>query len=222
MVIHLEHRLPGASSDLPGSNGRTTLLTLPYLVLLQVGFTKLSMSPSRLVSSYLTVSPLPLHDVAGWPPEAVSSLWHFPSRCRDWALPSTLSCGARTFLPPELSQASDHSVRFSNSFSFLTNPQKQPSPSRVLPFRARLLRKQRASGLPMCRQFTTSTSRTPHDAWSCGLKMIRLQKGQFIIIHGFFCSSIVCWGGILMLHPWQSPSTTATTASPCLRSRRRS
>jgi len=29
---------------------------------------------------------------------AVSFLWHFPSRHRDWALPSTLSCGARTFL----------------------------------------------------------------------------------------------------------------------------
>ena len=30
-----------------------------YLVLLQVGFTKLSMSPSGLVRSYRTVSPLP-------------------------------------------------------------------------------------------------------------------------------------------------------------------
>jgi len=59
MVIHLEYRLPDTSSDLPRSYGRTTLLLLPYLVLLQVGFTKLPMSPSRLVSSYLTVSPLP-------------------------------------------------------------------------------------------------------------------------------------------------------------------
>jgi len=31
---------------------------------------------------------------------AVSFLLHFPSRRRDWGLPSTLSCGARTFLPP--------------------------------------------------------------------------------------------------------------------------
>jgi hypothetical protein len=34
---------------------------------------------------------------------AVSFLWHFPARHRDWVLPSTLSCGARTFLPPALS-----------------------------------------------------------------------------------------------------------------------
>jgi len=59
MVIHLEYQLPGTSCDLPGSYGRTTLLMLLYLVLLRVGFAKLLMSPSRLVSSYLTVSPLP-------------------------------------------------------------------------------------------------------------------------------------------------------------------
>ena len=33
--------------------------TLPYLVLLQVGFSKPAMSPLPLVSSYLTFSPLP-------------------------------------------------------------------------------------------------------------------------------------------------------------------
>ncbi len=33
--------------------------TLPYLALLRVGFTKLPVSPLELVSSYLTVSPLP-------------------------------------------------------------------------------------------------------------------------------------------------------------------
>jgi len=59
MVIPLEKRLPAPSSDLPGSYGRTTLLMLPYLVLLRAGFTKHLMSPSGLVSSYLTVSPLP-------------------------------------------------------------------------------------------------------------------------------------------------------------------
>jgi len=46
---------------------------LPYLVLLQVGFAKLSQSLGILVSSYLTISPLPL-DVLG----AVYFLWHFP------------------------------------------------------------------------------------------------------------------------------------------------
>ena len=33
--------------------------TLPYLALLQVGFTELPVSPLELVSSYLTISPLP-------------------------------------------------------------------------------------------------------------------------------------------------------------------
>jgi len=59
MVIPLEKRLPASSSDLPGSYGRTTLLMLPYLVLLRAGFTKHLMSPSGLVSSYLTVSSFP-------------------------------------------------------------------------------------------------------------------------------------------------------------------
>ena len=52
----------------------------------------------RAVGSYPTFSPLPgagpqsLHRV-------VSFLWHFPSRCRGWALPSVLPPGVRTFLP---------------------------------------------------------------------------------------------------------------------------
>src|SRR5262245_6307524 len=30
---------------------------------------------------------------------AVSFLWHYPGPCGRWALPTTLPCGARTFLP---------------------------------------------------------------------------------------------------------------------------
>jgi hypothetical protein len=56
------------------------------------------------VSSYLTVSPLPQRETA----EAVCFLWHFPSCYQDWALPSTLSYGARTFLPPAQRQGSGH------------------------------------------------------------------------------------------------------------------
>ncbi len=41
---------------------------------------------------------------------AVSFLWHFPSRYRDWALPSILPSGARTFLPSSLT--SDHLIHF--------------------------------------------------------------------------------------------------------------
>jgi len=37
--------------------------------------------------------------------KAVSFLLHFPSRHRDWALPSILSSGARTFLPPAFCRA---------------------------------------------------------------------------------------------------------------------
>ena len=53
----------------PGGIGRATLIPLSptweqlewplYLVLLRMGFTKLPMSPSELVRSYRTVSPLP-------------------------------------------------------------------------------------------------------------------------------------------------------------------
>ena len=38
-IIRLGRELPHASSDLPGNIGRAVLLTFPYLVLLQVGFT---------------------------------------------------------------------------------------------------------------------------------------------------------------------------------------
>jgi len=44
---------------------RTTsgpLLMFSYLVLLRMGFTKLSRSPGKLVSSYLAFSPLPVND----------------------------------------------------------------------------------------------------------------------------------------------------------------
>jgi len=57
-IIHLGHRLPGISCDLPGSMGGQPL-ALPYLVLHRVGFTKLPRSPGELVRSYRTVSPLP-------------------------------------------------------------------------------------------------------------------------------------------------------------------
>jgi len=76
----------------PGAARATPLL--PYLALLRVGFTEPAWSPTLLVSSYLTVSPLPFKErrflFCGTGP------WGYPP----WALPSTLPCGARTFLPP--------------------------------------------------------------------------------------------------------------------------
>src|SRR5699024_8566279 len=49
-------------------------------------------SPGTLVVSYTTVSPLPVRG------RAVCSLWHCPAGHPGWALPTTLLCGARTFL----------------------------------------------------------------------------------------------------------------------------
>ncbi len=70
MTISLGRRFPDASSDLPEglktsrvdswTEPRASIQSLPsYLVLLPMGFTEPSRSPGLLVSSYLTVSPLP-------------------------------------------------------------------------------------------------------------------------------------------------------------------
>ena len=70
----------------------------PYLVLLPVGFTEPDRSPGLLVSSYLTVSPLPRR----WKPSppAVCFLWHcpYPNAFGRWVLPTTAPSGVRTFL----------------------------------------------------------------------------------------------------------------------------
>jgi len=58
MIIHLGQQLPADSSDLPESTDGPSL-ALSYSVLLRMGFTKLSRSPGKLVSSYLAFSPLP-------------------------------------------------------------------------------------------------------------------------------------------------------------------
>ena len=64
------------------------------LALLQVGFTEPDRSPGLLVRSYRTVSPLP----RGMNHKAVCFLWHCPWPRGRWALPTTLSFEARTFL----------------------------------------------------------------------------------------------------------------------------
>jgi len=62
--------------------------------LLRVGFTEPHRSPGTLVVSYTTVSPLPDRRTG----RAVCSLWHCPAGHPGWVLPTTLLCGARTFL----------------------------------------------------------------------------------------------------------------------------
>ena len=85
-----EHRAgrPQALAQSPRPERRGSLLTL-----LRVGFTKPPESPQALVVSYTTVSPLPPAR-----PGAVCSLWHCPAGHPGSALPTTLPCGARTFL----------------------------------------------------------------------------------------------------------------------------
>ena len=98
-TIHLGLPLPTASCGLPASSGgppsnahaRSELL---FLTLLRVGFTEPPRSPGALVVSYTTVSPLPSCRSG----TAVCFLWHCPAGHPGWALPTTLPCGARTFL----------------------------------------------------------------------------------------------------------------------------
>ncbi len=58
-IIPLGLPLPTASSSLTRESRTGRPQTLPYLALLRMGFTELPTSPSALVSSYLTLSPLP-------------------------------------------------------------------------------------------------------------------------------------------------------------------
>jgi hypothetical protein len=103
-TIHLRLPLPTASSGLPaGSGGQPSnaCAVTPkrdLLTLLQVGFTKPRESPRALVVSYTTVSPLLPNSSQDLNPVAVCFLWHYPAGHPGWALPTTLPCGARTFL----------------------------------------------------------------------------------------------------------------------------
>ena len=100
-VIHLGLPLPAASCGLPAGIGRAALNRsrreplAPLLTLLRVGFTEPPQSPAALVVSYTTVSPLPRGPRARG---AVCFLWHCPAGHPGSALPTTLPCGARTFL----------------------------------------------------------------------------------------------------------------------------
>jgi len=97
MAIHLASMLPSRSSDLPGNSGGPPS-SVSLFGLAPGGVYQAPAVTDRtgeLLPHLFTLTP-------GNSPGAVCFLWHFPSCCQDWALPSTLSYGARTFLPPAL------------------------------------------------------------------------------------------------------------------------
>ena len=97
MAIHLASMLPSRSSDLPGNSGgppsNVSLFGLAPGGVYQAP--AVTGGTGELLPHLFTLTP-------GTGPGAVCFLWHFPSCRQDWALPSTLSYGARTFLPPAL------------------------------------------------------------------------------------------------------------------------
>ena len=99
MTISLGSRLPGTSNDLPGGQARRTTSSLLF-GLSPGGVCRAPMSPPEPVRSYRTFSPLPFDKL-----RAVSFLLHFPypegHPAGRWALPTTVSCGGRTFLDPD-------------------------------------------------------------------------------------------------------------------------
>ena len=95
----ISHRLDATD---PGViTGRDTPLPL-YAVLLRTGFGEPALSPTLLVGSYPTVSPLPAAarstEVDRHRPLAVFSLFHFPWTHAPRGLPGVLPYGVRTFL----------------------------------------------------------------------------------------------------------------------------
>ena len=96
---------PCTQATLPGSLDRANLIpfgSAPLFGLAPGGVYHAVPVTRSAVSSYLTFSPLPERI------RAVSFLWHFPSRHRDWELPSALPFGARTFLPDESGRPPEH------------------------------------------------------------------------------------------------------------------
>jgi hypothetical protein len=95
MTIHLAPTLPMRSSGLPGNLGRTALKRSPIRPCSRWGLpsSRRHRGTGELLPHRFTLTRKNCFS------RAVYFLWHFPSRHRDWGLPSTLSCGARTFLP---------------------------------------------------------------------------------------------------------------------------
>jgi len=98
-TISLGRALPRASSNLPGTRARRATSSSPIWSCSGWGLP--SRRRRRLRWCALTA---PFHPCLGPKPAAVCFLWHFPWDRSRWGLPSTLPCGARTFLEPRLTR----------------------------------------------------------------------------------------------------------------------
>lgn len=96
VIILLGPMSPSASSDATRRLGRDHPQRLPIWSCFGWGLPcdRRYRRPGELLPHPFTLAARPFDG------EAVCFLWHFPSRHRDWALPSTLPYGARTFLSP--------------------------------------------------------------------------------------------------------------------------
>jgi hypothetical protein len=106
MAIPLGRRLPAGSCGLP--EGLTGGPPFPLLGLAPGGVCRaagVTPSAGALLPHRFTLTCAALHPGVGEPPSAVCSLWHFPAGHPDWALPSALPCGVRTFLGRVTSRA---------------------------------------------------------------------------------------------------------------------
>jgi len=111
MTIPLASMLPSRSSDLPGNSGGPPS-SVPLFGLAPGGVYQapaVTGGTGELLPHRFTLTPTHMQHMGG----AVFFLWHFPSCQQDWALPSTPSYGARTFLPPAKRQGSGH-LSYSN------------------------------------------------------------------------------------------------------------
>ena len=133
MTIHLVPTLPSRSSDLPGNSGGPPS-DVPLFGLAPGGVYLAPVVAGG--TGELLPHPFTLTRRNGSRPSrrAVSFLWHFPSRHRDWVLPSALSFGARTFLPFALKQSSGHLscsniILFIHPFVPFENAHRHPSTS---------------------------------------------------------------------------------------------
>ncbi len=126
-VIYLAGRLPGRSSSLPGSRNGPDRSCSPIWPCSRWGLPSQPVT-RLLVGSYPAISPLPGPGFEAEP--AVSFCCTFPilgptlrTDLGRWTLPTTVSCGARTFLspaPPRKRARTPDSDRPADSRKFLS------------------------------------------------------------------------------------------------------